>query len=45
VTVDANSPLAGQNLTFTVQLVSLKKGAGGNGASTTTSWPVPTNTL
>jgi peptidylprolyl isomerase len=44
VTVDENSPLAGQNLTFTVQLVSLKKGAGGNGAGTTV-WPVPTNTL
>ena len=44
VTVDENSPLAGQNLTITVQLVSLKKGAGGNGAGTTV-WPVPTNTL
>jgi len=44
VTVDENSPLAGQNLTFTVQLVSLKKGAGGNGAGTTVR-PVPTNTL
>ena len=44
VTVDENSPLAGQNLTFRVQLVSLKKGGGGNGAGTTV-WPVPTNTL
>ena len=45
VTVDENSPLAGQNLTFTVRLVSLNKGGGGTGAGTTTSWPVPTNTL
>ena len=44
VTVDENSPLAGQNLTFMVQLVSLKKGAGGNGAGTT-AWPVPTSTI
>jgi peptidylprolyl isomerase len=44
VTVDENSPLAGQNLTFTVQLVSLKKGAGGTEAGSTV-WPVPTNTL
>jgi len=44
VTVDENSPLAGQNLTFMVQLVSLKKGAGGNGAGTTV-WPVPTSTI
>jgi len=44
VTVDENSPLAGQNLTFRVQLVSLKKGAGGNGAGTSV-WPVPTSTI
>jgi peptidylprolyl isomerase len=41
LTVDANSPLAGQNLTFTVHLVSLKKGAGGTGAGTSVL-PVPT---
>ncbi|MDD1698371.1 MAG: peptidylprolyl isomerase [Methanoregula sp.] len=45
VTIDTNAPLAGQNLTFTVQLVSLKKGTGGTGAGTSPSWPVPTNTL
>jgi peptidylprolyl isomerase len=45
LTIDTNAPLAGQNLTFTVQLVSLKKGTGGTTAGTTTSWPVPTNTL
>jgi peptidylprolyl isomerase len=45
LTIDTNAPLAGQNLTFTVQLVSLKKGTGATGASATTSWPVPTNTL
>jgi peptidylprolyl isomerase len=45
VTVDTNAPLAGQNLTFTVQLVSLKKGTGGTGTGTSPSWPVPTNTL
>lgn len=45
MTIDDNAPLAGQNLTFTVHLVSLKKGGGGTGADTTTSWPVPTNTL
>ena len=45
MTIDDNAPLAGQNLTFTVHLVSLKKGGGGTGADTTTPWPVPTNTL
>ncbi len=35
VTWDENSPLAGQNLTFTIQIVSLNKGIGGNGAGTT----------
>jgi peptidylprolyl isomerase len=45
MTIDDNAPLAGQNLTFTVHLVSLKKGGGGTGADTATSWPVPTNTL
>jgi FKBP-type peptidyl-prolyl cis-trans isomerase 2 len=30
VTWDENHPLAGQNLTFTVQVVSMNKGAGGN---------------
>ena len=44
VTVDENSPLAGQNLTFTVRLVSLKKGEGGTGAGTPV-WPVPTSTI
>jgi len=34
VTWDENHPLAGQNLTFTVQIVSLNKGAGGNVAKT-----------
>ena len=33
VTWDENSPLAGQNLTFTVQIVSLNKGSGGNVAA------------
>ncbi len=41
VTVDENSPLAGQNLTFTVRLVSLKKGAGGTGTGIPVV-PVPT---
>jgi peptidylprolyl isomerase len=44
VTVDENSPLAGQNLTFRVQLVNLKKGAGGNGDGTP-KWPVPASTI
>ncbi|MCJ7741256.1 MAG: FKBP-type peptidyl-prolyl cis-trans isomerase [Methanoregula sp.] len=35
VTWDENHPLAGQNLTFTVQIVSLNKGAGGNVTGTT----------
>ncbi len=37
VTWDENHPLAGQNLTFTVQIVSLNKGAGGNVVATTST--------
>jgi peptidylprolyl isomerase len=34
VTWDENSPLAGQNLTFTIQIVSVNKGNGINAAAT-----------
>ena len=37
VTWDENHPLAGQNLTFTVQVVSLDKGAGANLVGTSAS--------
>ena len=45
VTWDENSPLAGQNLTFTVQIVSVNKGAAGNGAETTVPTITPAITV
>jgi len=45
VTWDENSPLAGQNLTFTVQVVSVDKGAGGNGVGTTLPTVTPAVTV
>jgi peptidylprolyl isomerase len=44
VTWDENHPLAGQNLTFTVQVVSLKKGAGTKVIDTSMSKITPANT-
>jgi FKBP-type peptidyl-prolyl cis-trans isomerase 2 len=41
VTWDENHPLAGQNLTFTVQVVSLKKGAGAKATGTNVSTITP----
>ena len=41
VTVDANSPLAGQNLTFTVQSGEPEEGCRWEWSRTSTSWPVP----
>ena len=35
VAVDANSPLAGQNLTFDIQVTSIKKGSSGSTATVT----------
>ena len=45
VTWDENHPLAGQNLTFTVQVVSLNKGAGGNVTGTTVPTITPAITV
>ena len=45
VTWDENHPLAGQNLTFTVQIVSLNKGAGGNVTGTTVPTITPAITV
>ena len=45
VTWDENHPLAGQNLTFTVQIVSLNKGAGGNVTVTTVPTITPAITV
>jgi peptidylprolyl isomerase len=45
VTWDENNPLAGQNLTFTVQIVSLNKGAGWNVAGTTLPTITPAITV
>jgi peptidylprolyl isomerase len=45
VTWDENHPLAGQNLTFTVQVVSLKKGAGAKVMGTNVSTITPANTV
>jgi peptidylprolyl isomerase len=43
VTWDANNPLAGQNLTFTVQIVGLERSAVGN--ATVTKTPIPAKTI
>jgi FKBP-type peptidyl-prolyl cis-trans isomerase 2 len=45
VTWDENHPLAGQNLTFTVQVVSLNKGAGMNVTGTNVSTITPAITV
>ena len=45
VTWDENHPLAGQNLTFTVQVVSLNKGAGAKVMGTNVSTITPTITV
>ena len=45
VTWDENSPLAGQNLTFTVQIVSLNKSPGGHMAVTRLPTITTTNTV
>jgi FKBP-type peptidyl-prolyl cis-trans isomerase 2 len=45
VTWDENHPLAGQNLTFTVQVVSLNKGAGAKAVGTSVSTITPAITV
>ncbi len=45
VTWDENHPLAGQNLTFTVQIVGLNKSAGGNVTGTTLPTVTPAITV
>jgi FKBP-type peptidyl-prolyl cis-trans isomerase 2 len=45
VTWDENHPLAGQNLTFTVQVVSLNKGAGAKVMGTNVSTITPAITV
>jgi len=45
VTWDENHPLAGQNLTFTVQVVSLNKGAGAKAMGTNVSTITPAITV
>jgi FKBP-type peptidyl-prolyl cis-trans isomerase 2 len=45
VTWDENHPLAGQNLTFTVQVVSLNKGAGAKVMETNVSTITPAITV
>jgi FKBP-type peptidyl-prolyl cis-trans isomerase 2 len=45
VTWDENHPLAGQNLTFTVQIVGINKGAGAKGMGTNVSTMNPANTV
>jgi len=45
VTWDENHPLAGQNLTFTVQVVGINKGAGAKGMGTNVSTITPVITV
>ena len=45
MTWDENSPLAGQNLTFTIKIVSVNKGFGVNVASTLFPSIIPTTTV